>query len=268
MADTMGQASAMTGGYGSSYAQSVGQQAYQNSLDSLNDIVPELYQMAYDRYNQEGADMLNQLGVLDADHNREFDDWEAGYNVAKDKYSTANSAYYSAADLHNTDRANENDLLQADYTNRFDAWNVDNQNAWKQVEFEEDQRQFAASHALDERRVKVAEDELALKKNSVVVDKTPSPEGNKPNNNNNNPDTTQPEAKPTVTYDSIEADLNTFIKYGASKSEINGYLRAALNEGHITQDQYNTLKEIYAPRGYTYSTGTSGRTKDTTRSFK
>lgn len=56
MADTMGQAAAMTGGYGNSYAQSVGQQAYQASLDNLNDIVPELYAMALDRYNQKGQD--------------------------------------------------------------------------------------------------------------------------------------------------------------------------------------------------------------------
>jgi peptidoglycan hydrolase-like protein with peptidoglycan-binding domain len=64
MMDTMGQAQAMTGGYGNSYAQSVGQQAYQGYLQKLNEVVPELYQMAYDRYNQEGQDMLNQYGLL------------------------------------------------------------------------------------------------------------------------------------------------------------------------------------------------------------
>ena len=53
MEDAIGQASTMTGGYGNSYAQSVGQQAYQAQLENLNDIVPELWQMAYDRYNQE-----------------------------------------------------------------------------------------------------------------------------------------------------------------------------------------------------------------------
>lgn len=50
MTDTMGQASALTGGYGSSYAQQVGQQAYQDYMQKLNDVVPELYQLAYDRY--------------------------------------------------------------------------------------------------------------------------------------------------------------------------------------------------------------------------
>lgn len=64
MADTMGQASAMTGGYGNSYAATAGNQAYQASLENLNDVIPELYQMAYDRYNQKGQDMLNTLSLL------------------------------------------------------------------------------------------------------------------------------------------------------------------------------------------------------------
>ena len=50
MEDTMGQASALTGGYGSSYAQKVGQQAYQGYMQQLGDVVPELYKLAYDRY--------------------------------------------------------------------------------------------------------------------------------------------------------------------------------------------------------------------------
>lgn len=54
MQDTMGQAAALTGGYGSSYAQSVGHQAYNSYLQQLGDVVPELYQLAYDRYRDKG----------------------------------------------------------------------------------------------------------------------------------------------------------------------------------------------------------------------
>src|SRR5574344_1214929 len=57
MMDTMGQAQAMTGGYGNSYAQSVGQQTYQGYLQGLNDKVPELYQLALQKYQQEGDDL-------------------------------------------------------------------------------------------------------------------------------------------------------------------------------------------------------------------
>ena len=78
MQDAMGQAAAMTGGYGNSYAASVGNQAYQASLSQLNNVIPELYQMAYDRYNQEGQDLLNQYSMLtdrdNSDYSKFIDD--------------------------------------------------------------------------------------------------------------------------------------------------------------------------------------------------
>ena len=64
MMDAMGQASAMTGGYGNSYAQTAGQQAYQGYLQQLNDKVPELYQLALSQYNKEGDDMYNQASLI------------------------------------------------------------------------------------------------------------------------------------------------------------------------------------------------------------
>ena len=64
MKDSMGQTAALTGGYGSSYGQSVGQQQYDAYLQQLNDVVPELYGMALDQYNAEGDDMLQQYGML------------------------------------------------------------------------------------------------------------------------------------------------------------------------------------------------------------
>ncbi|MBR6050762.1 MAG: hypothetical protein IKP68_06110, partial [Clostridia bacterium] len=45
MQDTMGQAAALTGGYGNSYAATVGNQAYQSYLGQLNDVIPELYHL-------------------------------------------------------------------------------------------------------------------------------------------------------------------------------------------------------------------------------
>ena len=64
MADTMGQAATMTGGYGNSYAASAGNQAYQQYLTQLNNIVPDLYDRAYKRYNQEYSDLMNQYSLL------------------------------------------------------------------------------------------------------------------------------------------------------------------------------------------------------------
>lgn len=60
MQDTMGRAAAMTGGYGNSYAATAGNQAYQAYLGQMNNAIPEFYQMAYDRYRQQGADLANE----------------------------------------------------------------------------------------------------------------------------------------------------------------------------------------------------------------
>lgn len=73
MMDTMGQAQAMTGGYGNSYAQMVGQQAYQGHLQQLNDVIPDLYQLALSRYQAEGDDLANRYAILSAQEGKEYD---------------------------------------------------------------------------------------------------------------------------------------------------------------------------------------------------
>lgn len=80
MMDTMGQAAALTGGYGNSNAQMVGQQAYQGYLQGLTDKIPELYQMAYNRYNQQGQDLYQKYGLLNTQEQAALDRWNADYN--------------------------------------------------------------------------------------------------------------------------------------------------------------------------------------------
>lgn len=76
MQDTMGQAAALTGGYGSSYGQNAGQQAYNAYLQNLGDVVPELYDIARSRYDQEGADLLNMYGILGDNEARDYGRWQ------------------------------------------------------------------------------------------------------------------------------------------------------------------------------------------------
>lgn len=64
MQDTMGQAATMTGGYGNSYAATAGNQEYQQYLTQLNNIVPELYDRAYNRYNQDYQALMDQYSLL------------------------------------------------------------------------------------------------------------------------------------------------------------------------------------------------------------
>ncbi len=85
MRDSMGQAAALTGGYGSSYAQTVGRQQYDAYLQKLSDAVPELYSAAYQQYKDEGDSLSQQLaaaqGLAEAEYGRHRD------SVADDQFA-------------------------------------------------------------------------------------------------------------------------------------------------------------------------------------
>lgn len=95
MQDTMGQAAALTGGYGSTYGEQVGQQAYNAYLQNLNDIVPQLQQQAYQRYQDEGMDLYNQYSLVkgrdDTDYGRYRDTVSDYYSDLSDARSAYNS---------------------------------------------------------------------------------------------------------------------------------------------------------------------------------
>ena len=102
MMDTMGQAAALTGGYGSSYGQSVGQQTYQGYLQQLNDKVPELYSLALQKYDQDGQRLAQQYGIITdreaTDYNRWQDQqsaWQADRNYAASQYENERNVDYS-----------------------------------------------------------------------------------------------------------------------------------------------------------------------------
>lgn len=64
MQNAMAQSAALTGGYGNSYAQAAGQQAYAQQMQNLNDVGMELYDRAYGEYQAEGQDLYNQFATL------------------------------------------------------------------------------------------------------------------------------------------------------------------------------------------------------------
>ena len=150
MEDTIGQASAMTGGYGNSYAQSVGHQAYQASLENLNDIVPELYQMAYDKYNNETQDLYNQYGLLLQDYAREYGEHSDEYNKLLTALQRADSNFYQGADMYNTEQSMANSVAQNNFQNQLSIWDAKNTEAWNQAQWDEAARQFAYQQYLAE----------------------------------------------------------------------------------------------------------------------
>ena len=116
MRDTMGNAAALTGGYGSTYASTAGSQAYDQYLAGLNDKVPQLYQLAYNMYRDDQSERYNQLGALqgldNTDYSRYRDtvgDFESDrsyyYNKANQMYNQDYGAYQDALAAWQADRA-------------------------------------------------------------------------------------------------------------------------------------------------------------------
>lgn len=150
MMDTMGQAAAATGGYGNSYAQSVGQQTYQGYLQQLNDKVPELYQLALDQYNREGDDLYNQYGLYSDMESKDYSkyrDTVSDYNTERD-YLT--STYYTESDR---DYSRYNDAYNKAYGQYRDSV-ADWQNELNRADSEYwNQKQFGYGQYADEKNL-------------------------------------------------------------------------------------------------------------------
>lgn len=102
MRDTMGQAAALTGGYGSSYAQQVGQQEYDSYLQKLGEVLPELYSAAYQRYKDQGDNLEQEyqrlLGMEQTEYGRYRD------QVEDVKYQQGMEAEQAAAEQERKDK--------------------------------------------------------------------------------------------------------------------------------------------------------------------
>ena len=171
MMDTMGQAASLTGGYGNSWAQGVGQQTYQGYMQQLTDQVPELHQLAYDKYKQEEASLYDQAsliaGMEQQDYGRYRDSLsdyyteldrlteDARYKSEQDysRYQDSLSAYYTELDRLAEDARYQG---EQDYGKWADKLNLDYgmhrdqvaDSQW-QAEFDEAKRQYDQAYALE-----------------------------------------------------------------------------------------------------------------------
>lgn len=124
MMDTMGQAAAMTGGYGSSYAQSAGQQAYQKQMDTLTDQAAQLYDRARQDYDRQGQTDRDRYDLLRQRENSSYNQ----YKQSLSSWETENQRLWDRYDS----------LRQQEYQAQRDL--IEDQQ-W-QAEFDEAHRQF------------------------------------------------------------------------------------------------------------------------------
>lgn len=130
MKDTMGQAAALTGGYGNTYGQQVGQQAYNAYLQNLSAVIPELYGMAYNQYKDAGDDLKDQYAMVGDLRDKEYDrfrnelgDWERDRAMAleNERYEREFSRQQEQEDYNRQQTADEiaRQLEQQEYNRRI-----------------------------------------------------------------------------------------------------------------------------------------------------
>lgn len=156
MMDTMGNAAALTGGYGNSYATTAGQQAYNQYLGQLNNVIPELQQAAYNRYQDELNNDYNRLNMY-----QNLD------QTAYGRYRDTLSDYYNDLDYYYRQYGDMSDRDYQRYLNDVDAWNNDRAYWYNRANDELSQNnwmnQFAYQQAQDRQAQENADREYALK---------------------------------------------------------------------------------------------------------
>lgn len=204
-ADVMGQAAAMTGGYGSSYAQTVGNQAYQSSLEQLNDVIPELYQLAYDKYNQEGQDLLNKITLLRGE---------------RDNYFTRYNEDYTRA---SSDRTYWGDMVNSLYDRDYKAYT-------------DDENYKYTLHRDSVQDAKDAE-EMAFAKQQYEDSKYANAGGQyKVSKDKNGNPVVTPDVDATNTPSIPDRVIKEVQNYGSEKGQAD-YLASQVNAGIITKEQ-------------------------------
>lgn len=247
MMDTMGQAAAMTGGYGNSYAQGVGQQVYQGYIQQLNDKIPELYQLALNKYQMEGDTLKDQYAVLGAqeeqDYGRHRDtvaDWQTETDRLQSQYNAERDYDYGK---YTADRdfayGQYSDDRNIAYDNFWNTQNMDYQKGrdkvadsqW-QAEFDEAVRQFNFENSLGE--FAPVETPSSSSSNSRRTPKSPE---------------AAPDAVEEMSFDEAVKTLDGYVANGASKSEIGAWIGEKKQNGEISSANAAALKKNYTTKG-------------------
>ena len=237
-ADVMGQAAAMTGGYGSSYAQTVGNQAYQQNLEQLNDVIPELYQLAYDKYNQEGQDLLNMISLLRGERDFAYGQYNDQYTKLADNRDYWSNMYNNLYNRDYTQYSNDRSFEQTNHNTaegyKYNEYRDSVADQQWQAEFDEAKRQY--------------DEQMAFQRQQYEDSKASGGSGG----GSGGPKGTTGEVKPTETananrFIALHQTKDEYMRRGKSYSEFLAYIDGEIekNQDNYTDEELMYLKQYY-----------------------
>lgn len=124
MQDTMGQAAAMTGGYGNSYATAAANQAYANQMAGLNDRAMELYQLAAENYDRDTNNLRSNLQQL-----------EQREAANRGNYDTDRAVFYDRQDADLNNLLNQQAMDYQVWADEVARDQAERQLAWQQYAY-------------------------------------------------------------------------------------------------------------------------------------
>lgn len=243
MMDTMGQAAAMTGGYGNSYAQTAGQQMYNQHILGLTEMVPQFQQMALQQYQMEGDRLMDQYQMMLQQEEMAYGRYQDDLNRYYADLDRMQAAYDNERDYDYSRFTDERDFDYGRYQDdlnyqyqleRDQTEDARYQEQWQyqqerdriqdeqwQKEFDESVRQYNENMAWQQAQAAARSSGGGGSRSS----------GGGPSNNN------------TGGAVDVEAEYLAMKQNGASSRDTDSYLKAAISAGLISQKEATDLRE-------------------------
>ncbi len=261
MRDTMGQASALTGGYGSSYGQAVGQQTYDAWLQGLGDVALEMYDRAYGRYKDEGkalTEAYERARDMGGEEYGRYQDalgqWNKDRSYAADATGEARDRAYrtdsEAWDRYRQERQFEYDK-QADYAATLAKYG----------DFSGYAELFGEDRAAQMRKVWIAGNfDLAYNSGMITADEYRAMTGKWPpgySTGGGGGGSGSKKKDSGNRYDAVLTEVRIMDASGSSTGTIQNKLDSAYGAGALTKPQYTWLTSNFGSG----STGSSSSVK-------
>lgn len=235
MMDTVGQASALTGGYANSYATTAGSQAYHEYLNDLNGVALDLRDRAYEQYNDEGDKLLDDITLL---RSLDGDDYE--------KYLGELERYYSDGEYLLNRLTSMSDAEYEQFVTQIENWENDRKynfdkytDALDREEFETEMA-FKAEEAQRDQANADRDYALALQKASSSGS---SGSGSSSSKSSKSSKTSKTNTNSTINYPSSYKEFYTMTGYSGVMTENEYNSHDAVKKKYGSYQKY--LKAMY-----------------------
>ena len=251
MMDTMGQAAAMTGGYGNSYAQTAGQQQYNNHLLGLTEMVPQFQQMAMQQYQMEGDQLMDQYNLMAQQEEMAYSRYQDDLNRYYADLDRAQAAYDNERDYDYSRFSDERDF---DYGKYMDDLNYQYQvdrdavadSQWEQQWLYQQERDKIKDEQWQkeyEESVRQFNENLAFQQAQAARSSSGGGGGSSRSSGSGSGSGSGTGTAPS--YNQVKSDYIAATKAGVTSSEREAFLDATVNAGYISQSEANKIAAIY-----------------------